>query len=88
MITGFRAGEPAFVNGKEVLIVRQVLFNRPAYRVRALNARRGMLPEEWVVDGSYVSDDPTVIVGFVAPPITGEERETHRVNGGRARAAS
>ncbi len=62
----YRSGEQAYVNGRQVLILRQVLFNRPAYRVRAVRDQSRSPCEEWVVDGLYLSDDPSHRVGLIS----------------------
>jgi len=54
----YKPGAVAYVNGKPVRVVRQVLFNRPAYRVRAVWLRAHGPIQEWVIDGVYLSDDP------------------------------
>ena len=73
----YRSGEQAYVNGRQVLILRQVLFNRPAYRVRAVRDQSRSPCEEWVVDGLYLSDDPSHRVGLIAMAPTKGERGTN-----------
>lgn len=58
-------GDRAYVNGEEVQVVRQVLYNRAAYRVRSLRGQNRAPCLEWVVDGTYLSDDPESRVGLV-----------------------
>lgn len=71
----FEPGEQVFVNGRQVVVVSQVLFNRPAYRVRLVRSRSNMPTEEWVVDGFYLSDDPNRRVGLMATeePLAAEQ---------------
>lgn len=54
----FVTNQLAWINGAPVKIVRQVLFRRPAYRVR--NLRKDT--KGYVVDGCFLSDDETVRV--------------------------
>ena len=65
MTRRFTPGDRAYVNGKEVVVVCQVLFNQPAYRVRGLDGKRGTVCQEWVVDGTYLSSDPSVRTGLL-----------------------
>jgi len=73
----YRSGEQAYINGRQVLVLRQVLFNRPAYRVRAVRDQSRSPCEEWVVDGLYLSDDPSHRVGLVAMAPTKNDMGTH-----------
>ena len=68
MTRRYTSGDVAYVNGTKVVILRQVLHNQPAYRVRAVRAPTRGPCEEWVVDGVYVSDDPKHRLGLVAVP--------------------
>lgn len=65
--TPFRPGDQAYINGKPVVIVHQVLFNRSAYRVQGQRRQSRMPTEERVVDGTYISTDATRRVGFPGP---------------------
>ncbi len=66
MTRQYTSGDVAYVNGTKVVVVRRVLHNQPAYRVRTLRAPTRGPCEEWVVDGVYLSDDPKRRVGLVA----------------------
>ena len=66
MTRQYTSGQVAYVNGTQVVIVRQVLFNQPAYRVCTLKAPLRGPREQWVVDGTYLSDDPRHRVGLVS----------------------
>lgn len=66
MALPYKEGDRAFLNGLEVVVLRQVLFNRPAYRVRPVRQQSRAAYEQWVVDGSYLSNDPRKWVGLLA----------------------
>ncbi len=60
----WKSGQRVYINGAPYIVVRQVLFNRPAYRVAARQRMAGEAPDR-VVDGFYLSNNPRNRVGFV-----------------------
>ena len=76
MTRRYTSGDVAYVNGMKVVVLRQVLHNQPAYRVRTLRAAARGPCEEWVVDGVYLSDDPKRRVGLVA--VSPRRSQRHR----------
>ncbi len=75
-----KPGDEVYVNGKRVVIVRQVLFNQPAYRVCSLKNHTRSKPNEWVVDGTYISLDPKHRVGLVRWRTNAHGRSTSRTS--------
>ena len=61
MNSQFNAGDTAYVSGHEVLVIKQVLRHRPAYRVR-FNVRHKSNQVESVVDGCFITKAPTECV--------------------------
>lgn len=66
MALPYKEGDRTFLNGLEVVVLRQVLFNRPAYRVRPVRQQSRASYEQWVADGSYLSNNPRKWVGMLA----------------------
>ena len=61
----FKAGDEVYNSGHPVIVLKQVLFNRPAYRVRCNKGLKShQMTYEWVLDELYLSHDPDHRAGF------------------------
>lgn len=80
MKDSFPPGRAAWLNGKEVVVVRKVLRRSPAYRVRLATLKPSEAYSSWVVDGIYLSHDPDRKVGFMEGQITQGHPRRNRVH--------
>ena len=68
LLQRWHEGDLGFVGKVQIEIVRQVLFNQPAYRVRPVGVNHQT--KGWVVDGCYITRKAVSIThGFTLPPV-------------------